>query len=202
MDLFPADPTVNLLPRDGSVYYHGPILSAAEASRYEAALMEDVPWQHDEAHIFGRHIITKRKVAWYGDRDFSYTYSGATKDAIAWNEPLRELKALAEERCGATFNSCLLNLYHNGDEGMAWHSDDEKELAANAAIASISLGAERPFRFKHKETDEVVSLMLAHGSLLVMADETQTFWRHQLPKTKKITTPRINLTFRQMNSVD
>jgi len=97
---------------------------------------------------------------------------------------------------GATYNSCLLNLYHNGDEAMAWHSDDEKTLAPNAAIASISLGAERKFAFKHKRTSEIISLLLEHGSLLVMKDTTQTHWLHRLPPTKTTDKPRINLTFR------
>lgn len=197
-DLFPPDPLHNLLPHDGEACYHGPILSLAAAQRFEALLMQSVPWAHDEAIFFGKRIVTARKVAWYGDRGFAYTYSGATKEAIPWNDELRELKELTERVSGCTYNSCLLNLYHSGDEGMAWHSDDEKTLQENGAIASLSLGAERVFRFKHKQTDEVVSLTLENGSLLMMQGETQTYWRHCLPKTKKVKESRINLTFRTM----
>ncbi len=197
-DLFPPDPHRNLLPHDGEAYYHGPILTLAEAQRFEALLMKEVPWAHDEAVFFGKRIVTARKVAWYGDRGFSYTYSGATKEAIPWSDDLRELKELTERVSGCTYNSCLLNLYHSGDEGMAWHSDDEKTLQENGAIASLSLGAERVFRFKHKQTDEIVSVMLENGSLLMMQGATQTHWRHCLPKTKKVKEPRINLTFRTM----
>jgi alkylated DNA repair dioxygenase AlkB len=135
-------------------------------------------------------------VAWYGDRDFEYTYSNTTKRALPWTKELLELKAILENRTGEKFNSCLLNLYHNGDEGMAWHSDGEKDLKANGAIASLSFGAERKFSFKHKKTKETVKVILEHGSLLVMKDTTQTYWLHRLPTTKLITTPRVNLTFR------
>ncbi|MEY4484578.1 MAG: hypothetical protein RL693_2030, partial [Verrucomicrobiota bacterium] len=128
--------------------------------------------------------------------NFSYTYSGTTKQALVWTEELRELKVLVEKFSGTSFNSCLLNLYHDGDEGMAWHSDDEKSLGRNTTIASLSFGAERKFCFKHKRTQQTVSLMLESGSLLVMKDATQSYWLHRLPKSAKIKTPRINLTFR------
>lgn len=196
MNLFAADSTLNLLPCDGTVNYHGPVLSHDEAQRYFAALLHEVPWQNDEAIIFGKHIVTARKVAWYGDSDYAYTYSGTTKQALIWNADLLELKAIVERLTGSTFNSCLLNLYHDGNEGMAWHSDDEKSLGRNTTIASVSFGAERKFSFKHKRKPFAASIMLEHGSLLVMKDATQTHWLHSLPKSKKITTPRINLTFR------
>jgi len=118
------------------------------------------------------------------------------QSAVPWSKELLELKFLIEKMTGETFNSCLLNLYHNGDEGMAWHSDGEKDLKKNGAIGSLSFGAVRKFAFKHKQTKEHVRLTLEHGSLLVMKDETQSHWLHRLPPTKKIHTPRINLTFR------
>lgn len=189
---------VNLLPADGTTDYYGKILSEHEANHYFERLMETIPWRNDEAVIFGRHIITKRKVAWYGDRDFAYTYSNKTKEALPWTKELLELKALVENISGTKYNSCLLNLYHDGDEGMAWHSDDEKSLGKNTSIASLSLGAERKFSMKHRQTKETISVLLENGSLLVMKDETQTHWLHSLPKSKKVTTPRINLTFRTM----
>jgi alkylated DNA repair dioxygenase AlkB len=113
---------------------------------------------------------------------------------------LLELKKIAEEITGATFNSCLLNLYHNGNEGMAWHSDDEKSLGKNTAIASFSFGAERKFSLKHKKSKEAVSIILENGSLLLMKGTTQDNWLHCLPKAKKINAPRINLTFRTIIS--
>jgi alkylated DNA repair dioxygenase AlkB len=198
MDLFGPHPTANLLPCDGIVNYFGPILGVQETRRYYETLLQDIPWKNDEAVIFGKHIITARKVAWYGDSDFSYTYSGTTKQARAWTAELAELKSIVEALTATRFNSCLLNLYHNGNEGMAWHSDDEKSLGKDSTIASVSLGAEREFRFKHKRTADKISVLLESGSLLVMQGTTQTHWLHSIPKTKKITTPRINLTFRTM----
>ena len=191
-----ADSSQNLLPKDGTVNYYGKIFEQEEADAFYLKLLEEIEWKNDEAVIFGKKILTKRKVAWYGDENFEYTYSNSTKKAIPWTLELLELKAFVEEKTGEEFNSCLLNLYHNGDEGMAYHSDGEKDLKKNGAIASLSFGAERKFSFKHQFTKEKVELLLEHGSLLVMKDQTQSFWLHRLPPTKKIHSPRINLTFR------
>lgn len=198
MNLFDDTPSPNLLPYDGTAQYFGKIMSVADANRYYERLLETIEWKNDEAVIFGRHIITARKVAWYGDREYSYTYSNITRTALPWTEELLALKKITEEIAGVTFNSCLLNLYHNGNEGMAWHSDDEKELGRNTTIGSLSFGAERKFAFRHKTTKAKVELLLEHGSLLLMKDTTQTHWLHRLPTTTKVKTPRINLTFRTM----
>lgn len=198
MNLFSSeiDYTGNLLPSDGIVNYYGKLFTHQEANNYLGCLLNTIEWKNDEAVIFGKHIVTKRKVAWYGDNKFDYTYSNTTKQALVWTKELLELKTIIQKQTGEQFNSCLLNLYHNGDEGMAWHSDAEKDLKKNGAIASLSLGAERKFAFKHKQTKETVTLILEHGSLLVMKDTTQTNWLHRLPPTKLITKPRVNLTFR------
>ena len=198
MDLFstPIDPAHNWLPKEGIVHYHGPIFNSETANKYYQALFNEIAWAPDEAMIFGKRIITKRKVAWYAEKAYSYTYSKITKTALVWTPLLLEIKEAVEKASGETYNACLLNLYHNGSEGMAWHSDGEKDLKKNGAIASVSFGAERKFAFKHKEDKIVVNMPLAHGSLLVMKDTTQTHWLHRLPPTKKIHSPRINLTFR------
>ena len=200
MDLFSNefDQNSNRLPKDGTVLYYGKIMDYSKAEFYYNRLMETIEWKNDQAIIFGQLITTKRKVAWYGDTHFKYSYSKITKEALLWTPELQELKLLVEEKTNETYNSCLLNLYHDGNEGMAWHSDGEKDLKKNGAIASLSFGAERKFAFKHKTTKETVSLILEHGSLLVMKDETQTHWLHRLPPTKKISKPRINLTFRSI----
>lgn len=196
MDLFSDNSILNMLPYGGTVYYYGKVLSLPEANHYFNELYNTIGWRNDEAVIFGKHVITNRKVAWYGDKPFNYTYSNTTKKAMPWTNELLFLKQLAEKKTEATYNSCLLNLYHDGNEGMAWHSDGEKMLKKNGAIASLSFGAERKFSFKHKESKATVSLILEHGSLLVMKDETQTNWMHRLPPTTLIKRPRINLTFR------
>jgi alkylated DNA repair dioxygenase AlkB len=198
MDLFSTETISNLLPYGGEVNYYGRVVPLAEANHYRDKLLSDIAWKNDEAIIFGKHIITKRKVAWYGDDNYSYAYSGTTRHALPWTKELLELKALVESLTGTVYNSCLLNLYHNGDEGMAWHSDDEKSLGKDSTIASLSFGAERKFALKHKVSKDGTSVMLEHGSLLVMKGTTQSHWLHSLPKTKKVTTPRINLTFRTM----
>ena len=198
MDLFGYEPSQNILPYDGTVNYFGPVLGPREAQDYLKILLTTVPWRNDEAIIYGRHIVTARKVAWYGDTNYAYTYSGTTKSALAWTRELLALKSLVEGKTGTAFNSCLLNLYHDGNEGMSWHSDDEKSLGTNSTIASLSFGAERKFSFRHKRSGESVSLVLEDGSLLIMKGTTQTYWQHSLPKSKKITAPRINLTFRTM----
>lgn len=200
MDLFNNAPNVNLLPSDGEVHYYGPILDSKSAHHYFEKLRSDMVWKNDQTMMFGKLIVTKRKVAWYGDEPFQYTYSKITKLALPWTKELLELKEMVENRSGETFNSCLLNLYHSGEEGMSWHSDDEKDLKKNAAIASLSLGAARKFSLKHKVTNQTVSLVLEHGSLLVMKGQTQTYWKHRLPPTKKVSLPRINLTFRTIVS--
>ena len=191
-----ADPTHNYLPYDGTVQYYGKVMQGLVADDYFDRLMHTIAWENDQAIIFGRKIITKRKVAWYGDQAFEYTYSNINKYALPWTKELLELKVLVESLTDESFNSCLLNLYHTGEEGMAWHSDDETDLKRDGVIASLSFGAERKFAFKHKHSKEKVELYLEHGSLLVMKDKTQSYWLHRLPPTKKINTARINLTFR------
>lgn len=194
MDLFNTN--TNILPYDGEVNYYGKILTSKNAQHYFDQLLQHIHWENDKAIIFGKLIITKRKVAWYGDKAFKYTYSKTTKLALPWTKELLELKEIVEKNTGETFNSCLLNLYHSGDEGIAWHSDGETDLKKNGVIGSLSFGAERKFSFKHKNTKQSVSIILERGSLLVMKGATQTNWLHRLPPTKKVKTPRINLTFR------
>lgn len=202
LDLFgPAEvPPDNLLPYDGEVCYYGPVMGLAEADGYFQAVLDEVAWAHDEVVMFGQPVVTKRKVAWYGDQPFSYTYSRATKTALPWTVALKALKEIAEAASGERYNACLLNLYHDGSEGMGWHSDAERDLKQHGAIGSMSLGAPRKFAFKHKVTKESVSTTLEHGSLLVMKGTTQTHWLHRLPPSKKVFGPRINLTFRMMAS--
>jgi len=198
MDLFSTllDQPINILPHDGDVNYYGEIMSLTEADYYFTALLKGIDWRCDQAMIFGKLIETKRKVAWYAEREFSYTYSNITKHSKLFTQDLLTLKALVEHQTGETYNSCLLNLYHSGEEGMAWHSDGETDLKENGAIASLSFGAERKFAFKHKTSKEVVALPLKAGSLLVMRGITQKHWLHRLPPTKKVNQARINLTFR------
>jgi alkylated DNA repair dioxygenase AlkB len=198
MDLFNQSSS-NLLPYNGTVNYFGFVMTKGEADDFYQKLMKTIEWKNDQSLMFGKLIETKRKVAWYGSKPFEYTYSKITKQALPWTPELKKLKNICEKHTGEIYNSCLLNLYHDGSEGMAWHSDAEKDLKKNGSIASVSLGAVRKFAFKHKETGEKVEVILEHGSLLEMAGTCQTFWLHRLPPTTKVTLPRINLTFRTID---
>ncbi|NLR93537.1 alpha-ketoglutarate-dependent dioxygenase AlkB family protein [Flammeovirga agarivorans] len=189
----------NLLPYDGEVLYYGKILSQADATHTFQHLMKTIEWQNDIVNIFGKEIITKRKMAWYGTSVYDYTYSNITRRSLLLTKELQELLGKVEEVSKENYNSCLLNLYHDGSEGMGYHSDDEKDMKEFGTIASLSLGAERKFSFKHKESKERIDILLEHGSLLLMKGETQKYWKHALPKSKKVIYPRINLTFRSIH---
>ncbi|MDA7644435.1 MAG: alpha-ketoglutarate-dependent dioxygenase AlkB [Verrucomicrobiales bacterium] len=193
--------TENLLPRDGEAYYVAGVIDPVRSQELTDALLAEVPWQHDEIVMFGKRIVTARQVAWVADEGLSYTYSSVEKRPLAWSPVLKELKLLVETWTSAAFNACLLNLYQDGTEGMGWHSDDEKSIVGESVIASVSLGAERPFRFCHKESGDVVRLTLETGSVLIMKGAIQRCWKHTLPKTKRVTSPRVNLTFRLMRPV-
>jgi len=189
----------NLLPFDGEVRYLGPVLSPAMADDAEAMLRAEVPWARDELVMFGRRVVTAREVAWHGDAGLSYRYSGVTKHPHPWFPGLEALRSLVASLAGTRFNSCLLNLYHDGSQGMGWHSDDESEIVPESCIASLSLGAARKFVFRHKRSRDQVRIVLEHGGLLLMRGPTQTHWHHTLPKSKSVTQERINLTFRLMS---
>lgn len=199
-DLFPAvsDPAINVLPYDGMVQDYGMIFSLAAADRYLRHLLAHIPWQHDQLVIFGKSITTARQIAWYGDKPFNYRYSGSDHRALVWDDVLLQLKAAVEAASGGQYNSCLLNLYHDGNEGMGWHSDDEAVLGPLPDIASLSFGATRKFVFRHKASGEKVELFLQHGQLIVMRGVTQSFWQHAILKSKRIRDARVSLTFRRI----
>jgi alkylated DNA repair dioxygenase AlkB len=182
---------------EGEAIYYGPICSHEQKVAFFDDLVKGIEWKNEEIIIFGKEIISKRKVAFYGDDGIEYTYSNKTKKGLVWTKHLLKIKSIVEDYTQVNYNGCLLNLYHDGNEGMGWHSDDEKEILPNSSIASVSLGIERKFSFKNKSSKETVSVQLENGSLLEMKGAIQKHWLHALPKSKKITKARINLTFRQ-----
>ncbi len=189
-----------VLPGQGSCQYFGPVFSPRKALEFYQFLLTQTAWRQDEVFLYGKHYVTARKVAWFGDSDLSYTYSGSTHDKpLPWHPALLEIRQQVEALTRISFNACLANLYKDGSQGMGWHQDNEKELDVSA-IASVSLGAERRFDFRHVQSREKVSVFLEQGSLLLMTGDTQKYWQHQLPKSAKVTTPRINLTFRRVAS--
>ena len=191
---------LQIIEQDGLVLYHENVISDEQIKLFYEELLNNINWENERVVMFGKEIITKRKVAFYSDESIVYTYAGKTKIGLPWKDPLIILKNIVESLTKQTYNACLLNLYHNGDEAMGWHSDNEKEIIANSTIASLSIGASRKFSFKHKVTKETISIQLENGSLLEMKGTIQSHWLHALPKSKKITEPRINLTFRQMHA--
>lgn len=197
MDLFLSS-SENLLPYDGVVVYLGKIIPTQESLDYLEALKNTLPWSRDEVIIYGKKILARRMVVWCSDYPLPYKYSGVEKYPIVWTKELLELKSIVEKYSQESFNSCLLNYYTSGREGMSWHSDDESSLVRHGTIASLSLGAERRFLFRHKKTKEKLEIILEPGSLLLMKGETQDHWQHSLPISSKVRKPRINLTFRNL----
>lgn len=195
-DLF--NTSSNLLPFDGLVEYYPSIWTKKESDAYLKKLIHTLDWENDEVILFGKKLTTRRKVAWYGDQNYAYTYSKITKYALPWTKELIEIKNKVETTAQEKFNSCLINLYHDGQDGMGWHRDNEKDLKENGTIASVSFGSDRVFQFKHITKEVKYELILNNGSILLMKNETQKNWLHALPKSKKITTQRINLTFRNI----
>ncbi|MBT8296421.1 MAG: alpha-ketoglutarate-dependent dioxygenase AlkB [Gramella sp.] len=185
--------------RDGSLEYYPDFILPEKADQYLRELLIIKDWRQDKIKLFGREILQPRLTALFGESGKSYTYSGLEMQPEPFTSELEELKILCEQASNSSFNVCLANLYRDGSDSMGWHADDEKELGENPIIASVSLGAERIFHLKHKTRKaERQKIRLQHGSLLVMKGTTQKFWKHQLPKTKQMIGPRINLTFRKI----
>jgi len=190
----------NILPQDGIALYFEKVVKDKQLEQFYEALLNNIQWENERVIMFGKEIITKRKVAFFSDPSISYRYASKTKIGMPWTSTLITIKNIVESITKESYNACLLNLYHNGEESMGWHSDNEKEIIANSSIASLSLGATRKFSFKHKISKETVSIELENGSLLEMKGSVQTHWWHALIKSKKVTDARINLTFRQMHT--
>ena len=187
-----------IINKDGIATYYGPIFTVQENENLFNQLNATIEWKNEVGIMFGKEFITKRKVAFYADKEIEYTYSSKTKKGLPWNAELLQIKTVIESYTNAKYNACLLNLYHDGEESMGWHSDDEKEIVTDSSIASLSIGVARKFSFKHKVTKEKIDCLLESGSLLEMKGAIQKNWWHALPKSKKVIEPRINLTFRLM----
>ena len=192
--------TQNLLHQDGIALYWEKAIPENQIKQLFDELFSNINWENERVVMFGKEIITKRKVAFYSDPLIAYTYASRTKIGLPWKETLITLKNIVASITKEKYNACLLNLYHNGEEAMGWHCDNEKEIVANSSIASLSIGVSRKFSFKHKVTKDTKSIQLENGSLLEMKGPIQQHWWHSLPKSKKITESRINLTFRQMHA--
>ena len=188
-----------LLPYDGSALYRTGFFNSAECEQMFRSINDETPWEARNIILFGKEVPQPRLACWYGD--LAYSYSGITLDPRPMTPTLLEIKQRCEEATSTQFNSVLVNLYRDGQDSMGLHADDEPELGSEPVIASVSFGAERNFRLRHRLTKELQQVSLASGSLLVMSGLSQACWMHDIPKTKKFVEPRINLTFRYINSL-
>jgi len=198
MDLFSnLEPQqTEFLVKDGAYYFDPNFFIPKYSDALLERLTSKILWKQESMNMFGKRVDFPRLTAWYGDKDKTYAYSGTTYHPTPWIKELLYIKEQIEPIAKTKFNSVLLNLYRDGKDSMSWHADDERELGRNPIIASVNFGDTRSFQLKHNETKEKISIDLAHGSLLIMKGEMQHFWKHQVPKTKKEKTNRINLTFR------
>lgn len=198
MDLFSAD-SEELLPYDGSAILHHDVWPEVVRTMVFEELSTQVPWQQPELEVFNRRVLQPRLTAWFGDAGRSYTYSRVRLEPLPWTPVLVELKSNCESLAGTTFNSVLINLYRDGRDSVAWHSDNEIELGECPTIASVSLGATRRFDLRHRGTGQTIKTELHSGSVVVMSGASQDRWIHQVPKTTRQVGPRINLTFRTIH---
>ncbi|MDD5269472.1 MAG: alpha-ketoglutarate-dependent dioxygenase AlkB [Methylococcales bacterium] len=188
----------NLAPFDGELYLIKSFYGLPESDQLFAALQTSLAWQEEAIFIFGKWVKVPRMMCWYGDPEAYYRYSGVSHQPRPWTTELQSIRKKVEQQCRCAFNSVLANLYRDGNDSMGCHADDEKELGLNPVIASLSLGDERLLKLHHKKRKEILDIILGHGDLLVMAGTLQHHWMHSVPKTKKIKSPRINLTFRKI----
>lgn len=196
MDLF-AEQGEWITISNGLLYWHPQFLNLQQSEQYFQQLKSELNWQQEHITLFGKSVLQPRLQTWLGDA--VYTYSGLTMHPQPWTSAILDLKTQCEQQAQTRFNSVLGNLYRDGEDYMGWHQDNERELGHQPVIASLSFGATRQFVFKHKTTKEKIVFQLTPGSLLIMAGETQQYWQHALPKTKRVNEPRINLTFRYIN---
>lgn len=198
LDLFqePQEPGKPVHIINGEYIYIPNFYNKAVADSLFKKLETTISWKQESMNMYGKEVKFPRLTAWYGDDDKPYSFSGIKLEPHPWTQELFKIKDDIEPLCETSFNSVLLNLYRDGNDSISWHTDAEKELGRNPIIASVNFGAERVFQLKHMHTQEKIEILLQHGSLLVMMGELQHYWKHQVPKSRKVTQPRINLTFR------
>lgn len=187
---------------DGKLFLYEDFFNHKESHFFKQSLIKTIDWQQDEVIVYSKKHLIPRLSAWVGDEGKITSYSGLTLHPKAWTPELLEIKKKVELESNTEFNSCLLNYYRDGKDGMGWHQDNEKELGVNPTIASVTFGETRPFQLKHlsNKTLKTINIPLTNGSLLIMSGEVQHFWKHQIPKTTKSLGGRINLTFRNILS--
>lgn len=185
--------------QDAVIFYSPYFIEGAEALQMFQTMKSNFPWESNQLKLFGKTFDVPRKEAYFADTGKTYGYSGKRLTLNPWNALLLDLKTKIESEVNHSFNACLANFYRDGNDSNGWHADNEPELGRQPIIASLSFGAKRKFRLKHNETRETVNFDLTHGSLIIMAGKCQEYWKHEIPKQKKVKEARINLTFRKIN---
>ena len=197
MSLFDSSEIIKLPLQDAEIDYHPQFFGMEEANALFDELYRNTPWIEEDIRVYGKVYKQPRLTAFFANNLKTYGYSNISMTPLPFTPLLNAIKTKVEATTQTQFSSCLLNLYRDGQDSNGWHADDEKELGLNPVIASVSLGAERAFHLKHKKIKTLKhKLNLQNGSLLLMKNETQHQWLHQIPKTKKPVGKRINLTFR------
>ena len=187
-----------IISQDGYAFLIEGFIPTDIAEDYYQFLLRELPWQEEHYTIYGKRVTAPRLVAWFGDPQAAYSYSGISHTPLPWLPLLAQLKTQIEQQSHQSFNSVLCNLYRDGQDSMGWHADKEPELGKNPYIASLSFGEARVFKLRHNKTKQTIDVVLENGALLLMGGELQHHWRHAVPKTAKVKTPRINLTFRKI----
>jgi alkylated DNA repair dioxygenase AlkB len=194
--------SVPLLLPDADVRLWRQAIPRDEADAWFDELSRTIDWRTEEVLIYGQLRTVPRLVAWHGEPNASYSYSGTLHEPQPWTPLLTQIRTRVEFLTAHTYNSVLLNRYRDGSDGMGWHADDEPELGREPAIASLSLGETRRFRLRHRRRRETgIDLELGHGDLLLMAGMTQHAYLHAVPKTKRAVSVRLNLTWRRVFDV-
>jgi alkylated DNA repair dioxygenase AlkB len=183
---------------DGNLSYDAGFYNKKEADKLYEILMSELALRQNDIVIFGKEYKTPRLEGFYSKNGERYGYSGRRMESIPFSPVLKTICNKIESKTSQKFNSVLINLYRDGQDSNGWHSDDENELGNNPFIASLSLGEARKIQFKHKSKGYKMEEILTHGSLMLMSGSLQTFWKHQIPKTKKKKEARLNLTFRNI----
>ncbi len=185
---------------DADIAYYPNFLNSSQATSLFNLLYKNINWQQDTIKVYGKNFLQPRLTHLFANNKLPYSYSNITMYPSIFPLSLKKIKEEVEKLANCKFTTCLLNLYRNGQDSNGWHADNEKELGVNPIIASLSLGQTRNFHLKHRRNKDLKKkIELTHGSLLIMGGATQHHWLHQIPKTKKTVSPRINLTFRKLN---
>ena len=184
------------LPEDVLKYIPG-LFDPEESAGFLETFIAGIPWEQRIVTMYGKKIITPRLTAWYGEKEKNYAYSGNLFQPRPWTRELLDIKEKVEPFSGVRFNSVLLNYYRDGNDSVAWHSDNETELGKQPVIASVSFGQVRRFDVRHKKDhQQKYSVRLEEGSLLLMKGDLQQNWEHRIAKSVTPMKARINLTFR------